>query len=51
MLVSFTLDNYLPAGGSIEIVWPTKVPKVYPNCRSMTNYGSALTAQGRSYNG
>ncbi len=51
MLVSFYTDNGIPAGGSIEIVWPTSITQVYPHCRSMINQGSLLYAQGQTYNG
>lgn len=51
MQVSFRTDNGIPAGGSIEIIWPTSVPKAYPHCRSMISQGSVLYAQGQTYNG
>lgn len=51
MIVVFYTDNGIPAGGSIEIVWPTGIPKAYPHCRSMISQGSVLTAQGQSSNG
>lgn len=44
--VSFTTQNPIPATGSIVIVWPTNIPRIYPHCRSMTNLGSALYAHG-----
>jgi hypothetical protein len=51
MRVSFVLQNIVPVGGTVQIVWPTRVPAAYPHCRSMTNLGSALTASSQLYNG
>jgi hypothetical protein len=49
--VYFTTTYYLPSTGSIIINFPTSIPRIYPHCRSMTNLGSLLYAQGTSYNG
>lgn len=46
MKVSFRTDNGIPAGGSIEIKWPSSIPLAYPHCRSMISQGSVLYAQG-----
>lgn len=51
MKVSFRTDNGIPAGGSIEIKWPSSIPLAYPHCRSMISQGSVLYAQGQAYNG
>jgi hypothetical protein len=51
MQVSFVLQNIVPAGGTVQIVWPSGVPAAYPHCRSMTNLGSDLTASSQLYNG
>jgi hypothetical protein len=50
-MVTFYSKNGIPAGGSIEIVWPSGVPKAYPHCRSVISQGSTLTAQSQLYNG
>lgn len=49
--VTFTTSYNIPATGSIVIKFPTSIPRIYPHCRSMTNLGSTLYAQGTSYNG
>ena len=49
--VSWTTVTAIPAGGSIVIVFPASVPKIYPHCRSMANLGSTLDAEGGSTNG
>jgi hypothetical protein len=49
--VSFTTAHAIPVGGSIQIVFPSSVPRIYPHCRSMTNLGSKLYAQGATYSG
>lgn len=49
--VTFTTTYSIPATGSIIVVWPSTIPRIYPHCRSMTNLGSTLYAQGTSYNG
>lgn len=51
MKVTFRTINGIPAGGSIEIKWPTSIPQAYPHCRSMISQGSVLYAQGQTYNG
>lgn len=51
VIVSFTTTENLPAGGTVLIVWPSSIPRIYPHCRSMTNLGSALVAEGTDYNG
>jgi len=42
----FTVQYAVPVGGTISIVFPSKIPKIYPHCRSMTNLGSVLVAEG-----
>lgn len=49
--VSFTTAFPIPVGGTIQIVFPSSVPRVYPHCRSMTNLGSNLYPQGAVYSG
>ena len=49
--VTFTTTYPIPVTGSIIINFPASIPRIYPHCRSMTNLGSALYAQGTSYNG
>lgn len=49
--VSFVTAYPIPVGGTIEIVFPSGVPRIYPHCRSMTNLGSKLYAQGTTYSG
>ena len=49
--VNFYLGQPVPAGGTIQINFPTSVTVVYPHCRSMTNLGSAATVGGASYTG
>ena len=50
MSIYWTTRYSIPSGGSVQIVFPTKVPKVYPHCRSMTNLGSKLVAEGSTNN-
>ena len=40
--VQFTTANYIPETGSIEIVFPASVTKIYPYCRSDTSNVSSL---------
>lgn len=40
--IKFTTTNYIPATGSIAIVFPASVTKVYPYCRSDTSNLSSL---------
>lgn len=47
----FQVRHIVPVGGSIEIKWPSSIPRAYPHCRSATNQGSALFASGGSENG
>lgn len=51
VIVSFTTTENLPVGGTVLINWPTSIPRIYPHCRSMTNLGSTLVAEGTAYNG
>jgi hypothetical protein len=51
VIVTFTTTENLPDTGTVLINWPTSIPRIYPHCRSMTNLGSALVAEGTSYNG
>ena len=51
MSIYWTTEHGIPEGGTVQIVFPTRVPKAYPHCRSMTNLGSTLTAIGGNYNG
>jgi hypothetical protein len=46
VVVTFSTGFSLPATGSILINWPSSIPRIYPHCRSMTNLGSQLYAQG-----
>ena len=49
--IDFQVRHQVPAGGSIVVVWPSSIPNVYEHCRSMTNVGSQLYAEGGNYNG
>ena len=49
--VNFNVDQPIPAGGSIQINFPTSVPVVYPHCRSMTNLGSTASVGSATYTG
>jgi hypothetical protein len=49
--VSFTTNYIIPLGGTLQIYFPSGVPRIYPHCRSMNNLGSALTAIGATENG
>ncbi len=51
IVVSFTTTNLIPATGSIEIVFPSSVTKIYADCRSATGWGSALFAAAGSPSG
>ena len=51
MKIEFNVRHEVPKGGTVEVVWGSNVPKAYPHCRSMTNIGSVLTAEGGSENG
>lgn len=48
VVISFTTKNYIPASGTIEIVFPASVTGIQPNCRSATGLGSSLVAQAGS---
>lgn len=50
MAIKFTTTNYIPATGSIAIVFPTSVTKIYPYCRSDTSNLTSLlkTVSGTS---
>lgn len=51
VIVTFTTTYNLPASGSVIVVFPSSIPRIYPHCRSMTNLGSKLYAEGSTYNG
>jgi hypothetical protein len=42
ILVSFTTVCAVPSSGTIEIIFPPSISKIYPNCRSATGLGSGL---------
>ena len=51
VIISFTTKNFVPSSGTLEIVFPNTVTKVYANCRSATStsIGSLLkSASGNS---
>jgi hypothetical protein len=48
ILVSFTTQSFIPATGTIEIVFSSNITKIYPNCRSATGVGSGLFAASGS---
>lgn len=37
-----TTTNIVPIGGAVEIIFPTRIPNVYPHCRSSITVGSGL---------
>jgi hypothetical protein len=43
--VQFRTTNYIPAEGSLEVVFPSSVARVRPNCRSVTSLSSGLLSQ------
>ena len=49
--IDFQVRHAVPAGGTIEIKWPSSVVAAYPHCRSMTNINSVLYAEGGNENG
>ena len=49
--IQFQVRHVVPEGGTIQVVWPSKIPEVYPHCRSMTNIGSNLFAKDGNENG
>ena len=48
--IKFTTANYIPETGTIAIVFPPSVTKIYPYCRSVTSNASSLlkTVSGTS---
>ena len=49
--IDFRVRHEVPAGGTIEIKWPSSVVAAYPHCRSMTARNSQLVAEGGTENG
>lgn len=47
--ISFTVNNYIPATGTIQVVFPSSVTTIHPDCRSDVSNGSQLfSASGSS---
>jgi hypothetical protein len=43
--IEFTTEHKIPKSGSIEIEFPSEVPKVHQNCRSAVTKGSELKSK------
>jgi hypothetical protein len=44
IIINFTTGNFIPASGSLEIVFPGSVASIRPHCRSVTGLNSGLLA-------
>lgn len=45
IVVEFITKNFVPSTGTFEIVFPSSVPRIKADCRSVTSLGSGLMAQ------